>query len=153
MHNVVLPYNLSYKGRETMKARIQTGVVLLYGFDEQNPKTELLLGLFRAQRVSVRTVQPQEVGQSIGALLSLPNFKPSPDAGPADPPTEKVIVFYAFADAVLDHVLTALRDDALAPDALKAVVTAHNRSWPFAELVNELRGEKQSFAEQGVEEA
>lgn len=136
-----------------MKARIQTGVVLLYGFDDQNPKTELLLGLFRAQRVSVRTVQPQEVGQSIGSLLSLPNFKLVADSAPVDPPTEKVIVFYAFSDAVLDHVLTALRDEAIAPDALKAVVTAHNRSWPFAELVNELRGEKQSFAEQGVEEA
>ena len=136
-----------------MKARIQTGVVLLYGFDDQNPKTELLIGLFRAQRVSVRTVQPQEVGQSIGSLLSLPNFKLVADAAPVDPPTEKVIVFYAFSDAVLDHVLTALRDDVLAPDALKAVVTAHNRSWLFAELVNELRGEKQSFAEQGVEEA
>ncbi len=136
-----------------MKARIQTGVVLLYGFDDQNPKTELLLALFRAQRVSVRTVQPQEVGQSIGALLSLPNFTLTGETGPADPPTEKVIVFYAFADAVLDHVLTALRDDALAPEALKAVVTAHNRGWSFAALVNELLGEKQSFAEQGVEEA
>ncbi len=136
-----------------MKARIQTGVVLLYGFDDQNPKTELLLALFRAQRVSVRTVQPQEVGQSIGALLSLPNFTLTGETGPGDPPTEKVIVFYAFADAVLDHVLTALRDDELAPDALKAVVTAHNRSWSFAALINELLGEKQSFAEQGVEEA
>ncbi len=136
-----------------MKARIQTGGVLLYGFDDQNPKTELMLGLFRAQRVSVRTVQPQEVGQSVGALLSLPNFNLVADAAPLDPPTEKVIVFYAFADAVLDHVLTALRDEVIAPDTLKAVVTAHNRSWPFAELVNELRGEKQSFAEQGVEEA
>ena len=136
-----------------MKARIQTGVVLLYGFDDQNPKTETLFKLFRSQRVSVRIVQPQEVSQSIGALLSLPDFKPVDDTAPADPPTEKVIVFYAFADAVLDHVLTALRDEALSPDALKAVVTAHNRSWPFAELVNELRSEKQSFAEQGVEEA
>ncbi|MPN09082.1 hypothetical protein SDC9_156370 [bioreactor metagenome] len=153
MRNAPQPPILSYKGRETMKARIQTGVVLLYGFDDQNPKTETLFKLFRSQRVSVRTIQPQEANQSIGALLSLPNFKLAADAAPVEPPTEKVIVFYAFADAVLDHVLTALRDEALAPDALKAVVTAHNRSWSFAKLANELRGEKQSFAEQGVEEA
>ena len=136
-----------------MKAHIQTGVVLLYGFDEQNPKTTLLLELFRSQRVSVRMVQPSETDQSIGALLSLPNFEPVAGAGATAPPAETVLVFYAFADSVLDHVLNALRDDALAPNALKAVVTAHNRSWSFATLVNELRGERQSFAEQGVEEA
>ena len=127
-----------------MKARIQTGTILLYGY-EDGPERTALEQLFRGARAAVRFAGPDAGGETLGALLGLPGYPPS-GAPQQQAPAEKALVFYAFSDPALDRLLGDLRGRGLALDALKAVVTAHNRGWTFAALLAELRCERESFA-------
>ena len=109
---------------------------------EDTPSNFVLL--FRGARAAVRFAGPDAGGETLGALLGLPGYPPS--GAPQQAPAEKALVFYAFSDPALDRLLGDLRGRGLALDALKAVVTAHNRGWTLAALLAELRCERESFA-------
>lgn len=129
-----------------MKARVQSGTVLLYGY-ENAPERAELEQLFRSERAAVRLAGRAASGETLGALLGLPGYPPT-GAPPEQTPEEKALIFYAFSDAALDRLLDGLRARGLAAGALKAVVTAHNRGWTLAALLAELCREREEFSQE-----
>lgn len=128
-----------------MKARIQTGAVLLCCFEDPD-ELSALLGFFTERRITVHTAGPDAMEQTVGALLGLPGSDAQPQTVPGSFSPEPALIFSALSDRALEQTLTALRQSGLAQHCLKAVLTPHNRSWTLGALLEELRTERAFFA-------
>ena len=90
-----------------------------------------------SQGVRVRLVEPDQEGQTLGALCGLEAPSPHPPAAQAG---EEMLLFAFMDDPLLDRLLPALRSG-IAPVRLKAVLTPSNRGWNCARLYRELSSE------------
>ena len=99
--------------------------------------------VFLTRHIRVRTVEPEQAGQRVGALAGLKGWALEEIQAPS-PPQQSVLVFSGVLGAQLDGVLTALRRAGVPPTVYKAVVTADNAGWTFAQLCEELTRERQA---------
>lgn len=92
----------------------------------------------RQAGLDLRLVAPAETGLAVGRLCGLPEGPA--DAAPLPAAATPAAVFCGLAGPELDRLLAGL-NAAGARIPLKAVVTAHNRAWPFGRLLEELAQE------------
>ena len=114
-----------------MKARVQTGAVLLCCFENPDEQ-DVLRRFFTQRRIAVYTAGSEDLGRAVGPLLGQPGGAAQPQDAAAAVPPEPALVFSALSDRSLEQVLTALREQQLAAGCLKAVLTPHNRGWRWA---------------------
>ena len=101
-------------------------------------------GVFLRQKIRMRPVTPEQVGQLVGYLAGLKGWEERPDTGDITVPQGSVLLFSGLMGHRLDQVLTALRKAGVPPQVYKAVVTADNAGWPFGQLCAELARERQA---------
>ena len=94
--------------------------------------------------VRVTAVSAQQAGEPVGKLAGLP-VAPAKPVSDLSLPAGAAVVFCGLEEGQLDQLLAALRASGQAIP-LKAVLTPHNQSWPFASLLQELQAEHDSFA-------
>lgn len=123
---------------------VSQGLVLFY--DPQGTAAAARK-VFLTRRIRVRTVEPAQVGQRVGALAGLKGWMLEEDTQAPSQPQQSVLVFCGVLGAQLDGVLTALRRAGVPPTVYKAVVTADNAGWSFAQLCEELARERQAVEE------
>ena len=130
-----------------MKARVQTGTVLICCFEESAHSA--LEKFFSARRVSVRYAGKQDLNTSLSTLLGLPesgqNIRHSDSAFSAP-----ALIFSAFSDHALDRILDDLKGAGLASGAMRAIVTPHNRNWELGALLKELSEERAAMQAQST---
>ncbi len=125
-----------------MKARVQTGTVLICCFEKE--AADRLTEFFSAHRVSVRYAGPEDLGRQLSALLGLPGDI-SPAEQTADAVITQALIFSAFSNHALNRILDELNRDGLARGALRAILTPHNRSWTLGKLLGELETERKAM--------
>lgn len=95
--------------------------------------------------VTVRPVLPRELGDPVGYLVGLPGFSPAPQPYAGAVPTEEFLLLCHLPDEQVLELVRAMRL-ASCPVGCKATLTEHNRSWPFAQLVEEVAHEHAAMA-------
>ena len=126
-----------------MKARVQTGTVLICCMEETAARSELEK-FFTARRVSVRFAGKEHLGQRLDTLLGLPGGAHAPEEGDLAA-AAPALIFSSFSDRALDRILDELNESGLAHGILRAVTTPHNRSWTLAVLLRELSAEREAM--------
>lgn len=121
-----------------MKAHIAPPPRLVLGWALPGADRAALETACRAAGLPLRMVEPAETGLWVGRLCGLPEGPAN--AAPLPTPVTPAAVFCGLAQPELDGLLAVLRA-AGAAIPLKAVVTAHNRAWPFGRLLDELTQE------------
>lgn len=118
------------------------GTVLMYNCSgEQFSK---LKQIFAMLRLRMRVVEPDRYHVPLGELAQ---GKGEPGEAAESLP-EPMLVFCGLPKALLNQVLEVIRIAKLPPIPLKAVLTDANQSWDTHQLHEELRKERDSFAEQ-----
>ncbi len=135
-----------------MKARIPQPkeLVLLYGLDETAPRGAAVRQLLAALRLEARTVTDEMLSQTVGWCAGLPGYPPQQEASCAAfcaAPAEEAMVLCGLNKSRLDELLKALSENGISI-SLKAVLTEHNRSWRFADLLTELGREREAVKAQ-----
>lgn len=133
-----------------MKANVpQLGeLVLLYGLEETQERGRALRQLLAGLKVPVKTVTADMLGQTVGWCAQFPGFARKEDAGAAQKPEAgEAMVLSGMTRKRLDQLLLAMRDKGINVP-LKAMVTAHNMSWTFGELLTELQRERDAIRAQ-----
>lgn len=121
-----------------MKAHIAPPPRLVLGWALPEAGRAALAAACQAAGLPLRLVAAEETGLWVGRLCGLPEGPAH--AAPLPAPATPAAVFCGLAQPELDGLLAALRATGAAIP-LKAVVTAHNRAWPFARLLDELTQE------------
>jgi hypothetical protein len=119
-------------------------LVLLYGLSASHTEGDKVQSILREAGISLREIQPQEAGMSVGSLAGL-------DAADTRPPmlepfTQSAMILCGFSEQRLREVLILLRDSGAGASVLKAVLTPKNRDWRFCDLLAELQKERDAFA-------
>ena len=92
-----------------------------------------------AAGVRLRTVEPGELGRTVGELCGLPGAPKGRGEGAAE--DVPALVLWGLDRKALDDFLDRLRQ-AQVSIPLKAVVTDTNRAWTFDSLLKELAAER-----------
>ena len=123
-----------------------TGLVLCY-----DPSGAALRarGAFARQRVRIRTVTPEQLGERVGKLAGLRGWETAEPEAATAAFEGSVLVFSGLAGPRLDGVLAALRRAGVGREVYRAVVTGDNAGWSFSALCAELARER-AAVEQGV---
>ena len=104
--------------------------------------------VFTQQRIRIKTVTPELVSETVGALAGL--TVPEPETGTAvQMPAEPVLVFCGLRSSRLDAVLAALQKAGVPRSVYKAVLTESNAAWRFDALCAELARERAALRSGG----
>ena len=129
-----------------MKARIPVtkdpAVVLLYGADEST--REKLAGILKSMGLPYRLAEAGQEGESVGYLLGLAGYAHTQAAASAALVPETCLVMCGLEEAQLDGLLGAMKAAGVTI-ALKAIATPHNKGWSLAQLMRELRRERDAL--------
>lgn len=98
-------------------------------------------------RIRICPVTAAQAGLTVGALAD-GQTAPADAVSPAALPQDPVLIFCGLTEAQLDAALAGLRRAGLPRSVYKAVLTAHNASWTFADLCAELARERAAYAAQ-----
>ena len=99
-------------------------------------------GVFLRQKIRICPVTPEQAGQTVGFLAGIKGWEAAEPAEPVQPPDASVLVFSGLPGARLDLALAALRRAGVPRSVYRAVVTADNAGWSFAQLCAELERER-----------
>lgn len=126
--------------------------VLLFGFGS-DPRAVKIRIYLRQQRILALDAEPEDYGLSLGELLAIPFFpKTERDDSEADISGE-MLVMYAMQGKLMQAFLQFLREEGLAPGALKAIATPTNLFWSGKKLFAELKREHEWFERQQAKAA
>lgn len=121
-------------------------LALLLNLGAASPKGAALHALLREVGVSARDVDPSELGDSAGYLAGLPGYVASERPyGGAVPATEFMLLCH-MPDSDVTALVRTMRATGV-PVGCKAVLTEHNRSWKFVDLVEEVAAEHAAMAQ------
>ncbi|WP_457791156.1 DUF3783 domain-containing protein [Anaeromassilibacillus sp. SJQ-5] len=128
-----------------MKARIPVtkdpAAVLLYGADEST--REKLAGILKSMGLPYRLAQAGQEGESVGYLLGLAGYAHT-QAAASDLVPETCLVMCGLEEAQLDGLLGAMKAAGIIIP-FKAIATPHNKGWSLAQLMRELRRERDAL--------
>lgn len=128
-----------------MKARINRQKILLYHLGAESEKGSRIRKLLDEQRISAVELDEAALGQTLGYLAGIPGYTKAEAVVPEPAPDQELMAFCGFSDSSLNDFLQAYRRAQIAPVALKAVVTPHNREWRLIDLFGELKREHAFF--------
>lgn len=130
-----------------MKARIprESELVLLYRLEGGEPNGDKVREILKKLDIPFRDILQEMVGWPLGACAGLPGCPPGPESGEWEIPECEAMIMAGFTNLRMDKLLEALRG-AGARIRFKAVITPHNRNWPFAKLLGELGREERLMA-------
>lgn len=128
-----------------MPADARQPLALTFNLDLTSPKGAAVQALLEGSGISVVAVSPDRLAHLVGYLAGLPGFSPAkePYAGPV--PSEEFLLLCGMDDNGVMATVRAMRA-AGCPVGCKATLTEHNRSWPFAQLVQEVSEEHAAMA-------
>ena len=115
-------------------------MVALYGLDAGTERGDAVRAVMERLGVRVRTIEPENLGDLVGAVAGLPGMRMRAKAAPQDVPVDEFMLVCAMDGPKLDEVLAAMRAEGV-PVAHKAMVTSHNRLWPVHILMSEVARE------------
>lgn len=99
-------------------------------------------------RLRLRMVEPRQYGLPLETVASGKAGGRFEEAGETEESfSEPMMVFCYLDDSRLDQALAALRRAGVPQVGLKAVLTTANREWNSRQLWNELRRERQAWAQ------
>lgn len=124
---------------------MSTPCILTWSLPVISPAGAALAACAGQLGVRVTAVSAQQAGEPVGKLAGLPVAPASKPVSDLSLPAGAAVVFCGLEEGQLDQLLAALRASGQAIP-LKAVLTPHNQSWPFASLLQELQAERDSFA-------
>ena len=121
--------------------------MILYYDNGQPERRRLLEKSVSHMGIICVSVTPALFKQTVGHLAKLKGFPAKPQSPLEVPPsiTEEVMVMCNFSEKKLDELLTAMKQGLVPRIALKAVLTAQNSFWTFAQLFEELYEEHRNF--------
>lgn len=115
------------------------------------PSAAVLSAVRRAAlplKVRLRTVSPEQSGQTVGFLCGRKGFEAQEGEAPAVP--EPIPILDSFTGERMDALLRALARARVPRTVLKAAVTATNVDWTLYALWQELKKEREAL-ERGEE--
>ena len=118
--------------------------VLLFSFRPEE-RTMRMIRYLTAQGVSVRTVQANELGESLGFLFSLPGYDKRNTSVMTPQKIPEMLVMHGFDQAMLDEFLRFFRMENIRRVELKAILTPTNAAWTAAELSRHLTAERDAI--------
>jgi len=118
-------------------------VLLCYNLPNEKSRKIKLLSM--RMTIRVRTVAPEEYGQTLAALCGMEPM--NPEAEPAAPFADELLVLAHFPQELITRFLYSFRKDGIEPVALKAVLTESNSTWNSAFLHDQLLLEHTALAE------
>ena len=118
--------------------------VLLFHFCLEE-RTMRIIRYLTAQGVSVRTVQPAELNETLGCLFSLPGYEKQKTPALPPPAVPEMLVMHGFNRAMLDGFLRFFRTENIRRVELKAMLTPTNAAWTAAELSRHLLAERDAL--------
>ena len=123
-----------------------TPLALLLNLGAASPPGAALHALLQGAGVSVRDVAPSELEDPVGYLAGLPGYAAAEKPyGGAVPATEFVLLCHMPDNDVM-ALVRAMRAAGVSVGC-KATLTEHNRSWKFADLVEEVAAEHAAMAQ------
>ena len=125
-------------GREMMKNRNESVLLYLHENGEREMKIKALLV---RQGIRMKLITEEMQGQTLGYLLSLPDFSEQTVEEPNIAFEEDIMVLKGFTRERLNELLEGFRKLGIRKINLKAVVTEHNISWKLRDLYEELKDE------------
>ena len=96
-------------------------------------------------RIRVLAVKPEQYGAALSQLCGLAETGDPPAESPAF--CDEMLVMAHFPPGLMEQLLAFMRRAAIAPVALKAVLTPTNMHWHSGQLHDELLKERQAIAQ------
>lgn len=115
--------------------------VLMYGFTDPQRTRELQYVMVQ-MGIRVKTIQDDQLGQTVGFLAGVKDMEENPNPEQYPPLNEEVIVMHNFSiNKRIDLMLTNIKKRGLEGIPLKCVLTSTNKKWTFYDLAKELEKE------------
>lgn len=138
--------------------------MVLYYNPGNAPKTALMKSVLVRMGIRIKNVSKEQTGETIKSLLGIEkgadSLKEKPDEKSDERPNEKldgsieehsieeqILVLHQFTERRLDQLLLELRKAGVPKIELKAIVTEQNSRWTLYQLYEELKKEREAFAE------
>lgn len=119
------------------------GTILLFGFEDL-ASIAAVGGVAERFGVQLRPVMRAEYSKPLGVLAGLVKEKSEASSYMGTTLGGRMMVFCGLEDR-MDDLLDAVRQAGIGPDCLKAVLTAHNKTWNAVQLYGELEQEHQAM--------
>lgn len=129
---------------------------VLYYNPGNAPKPALMKSVLVRMGIRIKNVTEEQTGETIGNLLGikteeLPD-KEEENVAVSQENTdgyieEQMLVLYQFTERRLDQLLQQLRKAGVPKIELKAIVTEKNSRWTLYQLYEELKKEREAFAD------
>ncbi|RVU54695.1 DUF3783 domain-containing protein [Anaerosphaera multitolerans] len=113
--------------------------LLIYGFEKDGEKYKLLKEIAKTYNIESVDVEVEDIGQKVGTLMELPNYKREV-AKVDETPDMEFILFSDFEREVLMDYLKDLKLRGLSVP-YKSVITETTKDWPFNYLLDHIKEE------------
>ncbi len=122
--------------------------VVLYYNPGNAPKPALMKSVLVRMGIRIKNVTNEQTGETIGSLLGMEQQGKPDEAGEQMDGAieEQMLVLHQFTERRLDQLLFQLRKAGVPKIELKAIVTEQNSQWTLYQLYEELRKEREAFA-------
>ncbi len=122
--------------------------VVLYYNPGNAPKPALMKSVLVRMGIRIKNVTNEQTGETIGSLLGMEQQGKPDEAGEQMDGAieEQMLVLHQFTERRLDQLLFQLRKAGVPKIELKAIVTEQNSHWTLYQLYEELRKEREAFA-------
>ncbi len=130
--------------------------VVLYYNPGNAPKPALMKSVLVRMGIRIKNVTDGQTGETIGNLLGIKTEEPLnkeeentvvSQEKTDNPIEEQMLVLYQFTERRLDQLLLQLRKAGVPKIDLKAIVTEQNSWWTLYQLYEELKKEREAFAD------
>ena len=115
--------------------------VVLYYNPGNAPKPALMKSVLVRMGIRIKNVTNEQTGETIGN----PDEAGEKTDGDIE---EQMLVLHQFTERRLDQLLFQLRKAGVPKIELKAIVTEQNSRWTLYQLYEELRKEREAFADE-----
>ena len=130
-------------------ARAAGPLAALYNLDAGTERGDAVRTVLAARGIRVKTVEPDMLGNPVGAIAGLAGFHRSSKPYVGEVPDTEFMLLSNVSNQKLNELLAAMRE-ADCSVGCKAQVTQHNRLWPFATLVAEVSREHAAMVGQAT---
>ena len=123
---------------------------VLYYNPGNAPKPALMKSVLVRMGIRIKNVTNEQTGETIGSLLGMEQQGNPDEAGEKTDGAieEQMLVLHQFTERRLDQLLFQLRKAGVPKIELKAIVTEQNSRWTLYQLYEELRKEREAFADE-----